>query len=183
MATINWQVQKKTFNPEKNYFEIDYVKISREESDQEIKFDEERYKWERAGFMSLIIGFLGGFIVAITFGALGSAINPWFYIGTAVGGLMIVMGIFLPHGWFWEKEKELAYAYQDWYKAHEEELWAEAMKEVNAYNEEQEHIAEAWRAEHPFEEHIRTCIKDPNSSVAIAVAAKYYAENYLNKEN
>ena len=35
------------------------------------------------------------------------------------------------------------------------------------------------RAEHPFEEKIRACIKDPNSSVDIADLARYYALDYL----
>lgn len=182
MATINWQVEKETFVPEKNYFKTEWVKISREETAEELRLENERYKWDYRGLLSLITGLFGGFIFLIVFGILGDAINPYFYWGCLPGGLLLACGIFLPHGWFWEKEKELAYAYQDWYKEHEEELWAEARKEVDAYNAEQHRIAENWRAAHPFEEYIRACIKDPNSSVAIAEAAKYYAERYMNKE-
>ena len=179
MATINWQVEKETFIPEKNYFKTEWVKISREETTEELELENERYKWERRGFISLIIGLLGGFIFLITFGSLGGAINPYFYWGCLPGGLLLAYGIFLPHGWFWEKEQELAYAYQDWYKEHEEELWAEACKEVDAYNAEQHRIAEAWRAEHPLEEKIRACLLDPKSSVDVANLARYYAEEYL----
>ncbi len=182
MATIYWQVEKETFVPEKNYFKTEWVKISREETSQEIELENERYKWSNHGFYTLFIGLFGGFIALITFGALGEAVHHYFYWGCLPGGLMVVCGIFLPHAWFWEKEKELYYAYQDWSKEHEVELWKEARKEVDAYNTEQHQIAEAWRAAHPLEEKIRACLLDPKSSVDVANLARYYAEVYL-KEN
>ena len=55
--------------------------------------------------------------------------------------------------------------------------------EVQAWNDEQERIAEEWRAAHPLEEKIRACIKDPMSSVEVANLARYYAEEYLKGQN
>lgn len=179
MTTVTWHVDKKTFVSEKNYFKTESVKITREKTAEELKFTDAQYKWSARGFWTLFIGLFGGFIVAFVFGALGSAINSSFYWGCLPGGFMIICGIFLPHGWFWEKEKEVYRAWQDWYNEHEEELWAEARKEIDAYNAEQEKIAEAWRAEHVFEEKIRACLLDPKSSVEIADLARYYALEYL----
>lgn len=184
MATINWQVEKETFIPEKNYFKTEWVRISREETAEELELDNKRYKWERLGFLSLFLGMFGGFILTIVFGVIGSySGNPWFHIGTAIGIAMIFGSIFLTHGWFWEKEKEAAEAMRSWYEYHEKELWAEAMQEVDTYNEEQHRIAEAWRAEHPLEEKIRACLLDPKSSVDIANLARYYAEEYLEEKS
>ena len=65
----------------------------------------------------------------------------------------------------------------------EHDVWnTPEVQEIKKYNEEQERIAEAWRAEHPFEEQIRQCLLDPKSSVDIAKAAIIYVENYFDKE-
>ena len=61
-------------------------------------------------------------------------------------------------------------------------LWDEAMTEINAYNAEQERIAEEWRAEHPFEEKIRAVLDDPMSSVDIAEMAYFFADKYLKEK-
>ena len=76
-------------------------------------------------------------------------------------------------------EQEYSEELRDYRQEHEEELWAEATKDLKAYNEEHKKIAEACRAEHPLEEKIRACIKYPMSSVDIANLARYYAEVYL----
>ena len=63
----------------------------------------------------------------------------------------------------------------------EHDVWnePELVKEIKAYNAEQELIAAEWRAKHPLEEKIRACIKDPKSSVEIADLARFYAKEYL----
>lgn len=184
MAIAVRQIEKKTFNPEKNYFNCERVTVKREETPYEQELFAEMHKWSQRGFLTLFIGLFGGFLVLITFGTLGGILTPYLYWGCLPGGLMVLCGGFLPTGYFWEKEHESYYAYLDWQKEHEEELWAEATKDIRAYNEEQERIAEAWRAEHPLEEMIRVCLKDPNSSVDIANLARYYAEVYIKeKEN
>jgi hypothetical protein len=179
MAIVYHYVDKETFEPEKNYFSIEKVKVARTETSEECELWDKAARWSSVGFQCIGWGCLIGLIFMITFGTLGSLFSPWFYIGAAVGGILFVGGIVFANAVCWPKENEAHSVFQQYHKDHEEELWAVATTEVRAYNEKQHAIAEAWRAEHPFEEHIRTCIKDPNSSVAIAVAAKYYAENYL----
>jgi Na+/melibiose symporter-like transporter len=178
MAYLN--AEKKTFNPDTNYFIIDQVRLERELTLFEYELWDKREKCSSCGFWSIGLGTLAGMICMITFGILMS-ISTWFVIGAILGAVCFVGGFMLAHCYFWVKEQNYSEEIREFYREHEEDLWAEQLVEVRAYNEEQERIAEAWRAEHPFEEHIRTCIKDPNSSVAIAMAAKYYAENYLNK--
>jgi Na+/melibiose symporter-like transporter len=180
MAYLN--AEKKTFNPDTNYFNIDQIQYERELTPFEDELWDKREKCSSCGFWSIGLGMLIGMICLITFGSL-MAISNWFVIGAIFGAACFVGGFMLAHCYFWTKEQDYAEEIREFRREHEEELWAEQLAEVRTYNEEQEKIAEVWRAEHPFEEHIRTCIKDPNSSVAIAVAAKYYAENYLNKEN
>jgi hypothetical protein len=174
--------EKKTFNPDTNYFVIDQVKLERELTPFEDELWDKREKCSSLGFLSICLGVLIGIICMITFGILMN-FSSWFVIGAIFGAVCVGGGFILAHCYFWTKEQEFAEEIREFRREHEEELWAEQLVEVRAYNEEQEKIAEAWRVEHPFEEHIRTCIKDPNSSVAIAVAAKYYAENYLNMGN
>lgn len=176
MAYLN--VEKKTFNPDTNYFIIESVQYERELTPYENELWDKRERCSSLGFWFIGIGLLVGLACLITFGSL-MAISTWFVIGAIFGAVCFVGGFLLAHGYFWVKEQDYAEEIQNYRREHEEELWMNELAEVRAYNEEQEQIAEAWRAEHPFEEHIRTCIKDPNSSVAIAVAAKYYAENYL----
>lgn len=182
MAIAVRQVKKKTFDPEKNYFNCEWATVKREETLYEQELYAEVYKWAHRGFLTLFIGLFGGFLMLTIFGSLGGVLNPYLYWGCLPSGIMILCGGFLPTGYFWEKEKESHYAYLDWQKEHEEELWAEACAEIKAYNDEQEKIAEAWRAEHPFEEMIRTCLRDPKSSVDVANLARYYADVYI-KEN
>ena len=175
---VNLVIEKKTFIPEKNYFKCDNVRVSREETPKEIELWNNMINWVNRGFAAIGIGLLISIIFCNVFGCWATT-NPWAYIGVAFGVASFPGGIIFANGVCWPKAQEASDIYRKWKDDHEEELWAEASKPVKEYNEEQEKIAEAWRAEHPFEEHIRTCIKDPNSSVAIAQAAKYYAENYL----
>lgn len=178
------RVQKKTFNPETNYFTFEDVILERELTLYEEELWEKRDKNESRGFWSIGLGILIGLICFITFGILMSFSN-WFAIGVIFGIICFVGGFILAHAYFWKKEQSYAEELRAFRQEFKEDLWAdvEAMVEVNTYNENQEKIAEVWRAAHPFEEYIRTCINDPDSSVAIANAAKYYAESYFAKED
>ena len=179
MATIHHYFDKETFVPEKNYFTIEKVECSREEDETEVLLDERSDKWCAIGFHCIGWGCLIGLIMMITFGALGGALSSWYYIGAGFGVAAFVGGFIFANAVCWPNEKKYVTLYRKYHLEHEEELWAEATKEVRAYNEEQHRIADAWRAEHPFEEKIRACIKDPNSSVDIADLARYYALDYL----
>jgi hypothetical protein len=90
-----------------------------------------------------------------------------------------VGGIIFANAVCWPNEQKYSEELLNYRQEHEEELWAEATKDLKVYNEDQKRIAEAWRAEHPLEEKIRACIKDPMSSVDIANLARYYAEVYI----
>lgn len=179
MAIVCHYVDKETFEPEKNYFSIEKVQVSREETSEELELWDKAARWSSVGFHCIGWGCLIGLIFMITFGTLGSLFSPWFYIGAAVGGILFVGGIVFANAVCWPKEQEAHSVFQQYHKDHEEELWAEATAEVRAYNEKQHEIAEAWRAEHPLEEKIRACIKDPKSSVEIADLARYFAIEYL----
>lgn len=170
---------KDTFEPGKNYFSIEKVKCSRPRTEPETRLRELSYKWSHVGFHCIGWGCLIGLIFMLTFSSLAACFSSWFYIGTAIGGILFVGGIIFANAVCWPKEQKYSEELMDYRREHEEELWAEATKDLRAYNEEQKKIAEAWRAEHPLEEKIRACLKDPMSSVDIANLARYYAEEYI----
>ena len=176
------RVEKQTFNPNTNYFDLEYVTIERELDHYEDELWDKREKCGHRGFWSVGLGIFIAIGCFIGFGLM-MEVSKLYVIGVIFGIACFFGGFILAHGYFWKKEQDYSEELHSYRYNHKEELWAEALAEVKAYNEEQERIAETWRAGHPFEEHIRTCIKDPNSSVAIAEAARYYAENYLNREN
>ena len=182
MATIHHYFDKDTFIPEKNYFSTKRVKCSREEDEIEMQLEAESYKWANIGFYGIGIGWLGGIILMVIFGALGYIINPWYDIGTAFGVVFAVGSIIFANVVCWPKEDEYNETLRKYRIEHEDELWTEATKDLRAYNEEQIKVAETWRAMHPLEEKIRACLLDPKSSVDVANLARYYAEEYL-KEN
>lgn len=176
MAYLN--VKKQTFNPNTNYFDIEDVQYERDLTPYEEELWDKREKYSTWGFWSIGIGLLVGLASFITFGSLMS-ISTWFTLGVIFGVICFVGGFLVAHGYFWKKEQNCAEDIRTFRREHEEELWSKELAEVRAYNEEQDRIAEAWRADHPFEEHIRACLLDKNSSVAIADAAKYYVDVYL----
>ena len=175
---VSLVIEKKTFIPEKNYFKCDDVRVSREETPKEIELWNNIINWTNRGFAAIGIGVLISIIFCIVFGCWSNT-NPWAYIGVAFGAASFIGGIIFANAVCWPKEHEASDIYRKWKDDHEEELWAEASKPIKEYNEEQEKIAEAWRAEHPLEELIRACIKDPISSVDVANLARYYAEAYI----
>jgi hypothetical protein len=180
MATVYQYFDKDTFEPEKNYFSTEKVKYSRIETDEEVRLGDLSYKWTCIGWNSIGWGCLIGFISAIAFGMTGGLTQqPLWYIGTVIGIALFVGGIIFANAVCWPREHKYAEQHREYRKEHEEELWMYTTEDLKAYNDEQKKIAEAWRAEHPLEEKIRACIKDPMSSVDIANLARYYAEEYI----
>jgi hypothetical protein len=119
----------------------------------------------------------------ITFGTLGSLFSSWLYFGAGFGAVLFMGGIIFANAVCWPKEQQYLEELRKYREDYENVLWAVATQELRAYNEEQKKIAEAWRAEHPLEEKIRACLRDPMSSVDIANLARYYAEVYLTENN
>jgi len=179
MATIYHYFEKDTFEPEKNYFSTEKVKCERQETDVEKQLSDLSYKWSAIGFHCIGWGCLVGLILMLTFGTLGSLFSSWFYIGAAIGGILFVGGIIFANAVCWPTEQKYAEELRKYRIDYENVLWAVATTDIRIYNDEQKKIAEAWRAEHPLEEKIRACLKDPMSSVDIANLARYYAEEYV----
>lgn len=180
MSTVEMYFDKETFEPKKNYFSIEKVKCSRQQTEHETYLSEQSYRWNYLGFLCVGLGCLVGLLFMIIFTVLAACFSNWFYIGTAIGTILLVGCIIFANTICWPTEQKYSEELVSYRREHEEELWAEANKDLIAYNEEQRRIAEAWRAEHPLEEKIRVCIKDPMSSVDIANLARYYAEEYIN---
>lgn len=179
MATIYQYFDKETFEPEKNYFSIEKVRCERQRTAAEDQLFEQAGKWSTTGFHCIGWGCLIGLILMLTFATLGGLFSSWFYIGAGFGAVLFVGGIIFANTVCWPKEQQYLEELRKYRNEHEEELWMYATEDLRAYNDEQKKIAEAWRAEHPLEEKIRACIKDPMSSVDIANLARYYAEEYV----
>lgn len=174
------RLEKKTFNSTKNYFVVEEVIIKRPPTAIEKDLNKKIENYSTAGFITILIGILLAVASAIIFGILGELVHIAFTAG-AFGGVLFffIGGIVFARQYFWKLEHKYGEELCTYHKEHEEELWAEYEAEIKAYNEEQDKIAEAWRVEHPLEEKIRACIKDPKSSVEIADLARYYAIEYL----
>lgn len=176
MATITWQQKKETFNPEKNYFNIDYVEVFRETSEEEDRLSRlsgRYFNWGIALFIIFTCGALFGGIVL-------GAFNLW--LAFAVTDPLCVAGMLFASCYLMNKSSICEKALDQYYKEHD--VWTtREVEAIKQYNKEQQEIANKWRAEHPFEEQIRQCLLDPKSSVDIAKAAIIYVENYLDKEN
>lgn len=183
MVTVCEYFEKETFEPDKNYFSIEKVRCARPRTEPETQLREQSYKWSCIGFRCIGWGCLVGLIFMLTFSVLAACFSGWFYAGTAVGAMIFVGGIIFANAMCWPREQKYSEELAAYRTEHEEELWAEATKELKAYNAEQHRIAEAWRAEHPLEEKIRACLRDPMSSVDIANLARYYAEEYIKEDS
>lgn len=184
MSKIEWTVEKRTFIPEKNYFKCENVRVFRDESQEEVDLYDKMHHYDSLAFTWAAILGLGGFLGAIIIGALLCNFAPkpcgiivtLFFIAACFSSIptfRILAGKSDHYCKLWEQYKK------------EHDVWnaSSSAMEVQAWNEEQEKIAEVWRTEHPFEEQIRQCLLDPKSSVDIAKAAIIYVENYFNKEN
>ena len=174
------RLEKKTFNPAKNYFDVEEAIIKRPSTDIEKELSNKIDKYSTCGFITIFIGIILAIACAIIFGVLAETVHIAFGVAAFAGVLVFFIGgIVFARQYFWEHEHKYSEELCTYHKEHDEELWAEYEAEIKAYNEEQDKIAEAWRDEHPLEEKIRACIKDPKSSVEIADLARYYAIEYL----
>ncbi len=180
MATINWTMAKDTFQPDKNYFTVEQVQVSREESKFEIENNKLSSLSYTAGALMMV---LFSVIVTISGICLMAALfnepkHCLFFL--CIFAPSLICAIFIPKLCFKASDK---YATLVAKYCEENDVWntpeAQAIRE---YNIAQVKLAHTWRAAHPLEEHIRTCLLDTNNSVAIAAAARYYAEHFLNKE-
>jgi hypothetical protein len=172
MATIEWQQKKETFNTEKNYFDITYITVSRETSEEEDRLE---LLLNRFNNLSCILGViapaatvLGGIILA--------SLELWVAFGivlfTSIVGMIVFSVVFS------NKAQDYAIKLDKYIK--DNDVWNTLeVQEIKRYNKEQNEFADKWRAEHPLEEKIRACLLDPKSSVDVANLARYYAEKYL----
>ncbi len=176
MAIIEWQEHKETFNPDKNYFDVTIVDVSRETSKEEDRLSHNREKCFNWGGSLAVISVLGALFGGITLGALELWLAFCIVFPACIIGLILSLTVILGRV---DKYTEAIDRY-----IKENDVWnTPEVKAIKQYNKEQQEIADKWRAEHPFEEQIRQCLLDPKSSVDIAKAAIIYVENYFDKEN
>jgi amino acid permease len=172
MATTEWQQKKETFNTEKNYFDITYVTVSRETSEEEIRLERLSSRYDTWGMIIGIFGIILGLFGCSSLGALGFWLA--FCITAVVSISSMIIGFFVLLNKGLDCDRQL-----DKYLK-ENDVWnTPEVQELERYNKEQNDFAAKWRADHPLEEKIRACIKDPMSSVDIANLARYYAEEYI----
>ena len=179
MATVSWQITKETFVPEKNYFVTKQVRVEREESAFEVQLQKNAWILYMYQVTLSILFILGGLIGGIFLGCLAEELSPYYWIACIGVVAIAILGMVFVIPWLSRRE-DLCYEQLNKYQT-EYDVWnePELVKEIKAYNAEQELIAAEWRAKHPFEEKIRACIKDPKSSVEIADLARFYAKEYL----
>jgi hypothetical protein len=180
MATINWTVSKETFQPDKNYFTVEHVEVSREESEFEIKNNQLGSLADTAGTLLMVL--FSVFVVLSGICLVAALANDPKYSLICLGIFIpsLLCAIFIPKLCFKASDKYYALAYKH---CEENDVWnTPEVQAIREYNIAQVKLACAWREAHPLEEHIRTCLLDKNNSVAIAEAAKYYAEYFINKD-
>ena len=179
MATVSWQITKETFGPEQNYFVAKQVRVEREESDFEVQMQKNAWLAYLYQITLWTLFILGGLTGGIFFGCLAEEYDPryWFACAGVVVVAILGMCFIIPA---LIRREDHCYEQLNVYQ-NEHDVWNEPdlVKEVKAYNAEQERIAAEWRAVHPLEEKIRACIKDPKSSAEIADLARFYAKEYL----
>lgn len=175
MATREWQQKKETFNTEKNYFDITYVTVSRETSEEEDRLERISNRLDTWG---IILGVLFAGIAlfgGIVLGTLELWFAFWIVLLICVAGIIVSLVVLL--------NKSQEYAIKLDMYVNEHDVWnTPEVQELEKYNKEQNEIAAKWRAEHPLEEKIRACLLDPKSSVDVANLARYYAEEYLKEK-
>lgn len=176
MAKIYRTIKKETFIPEKNYFEVEEVKVSREEAFEEVEYSKKANFYED---MAWLVGCGGGvitFIVAIILGAFGLLLFCFLSIAILLPLTYIIAGKFF--------KISDAYCIKDneFYNKFGIKLWKDATAEIDEYNRQQQLIAKEWREAHPFEEKIRAVLNDPKSSVDIAEMAYMFADKYLKEK-
>lgn len=171
MATIEWSVRKETFNPDKNYFNIDHVDVSRETSAEEDRLAKLACRYNTCAGWLIGVGVIGALLGGSALGALElwiwCVLTFAFCIGCIITGCVLL------------NEAQRYDTQRDKY-IKEHDVWrTPEVIAVEEYNKEQQLIADKWRAEHPLEEKIRACLLDPKSSVDVANLARFYAIEYL----
>lgn len=176
MAIIEWQQRKETFNPEKNYFDIVMVDVSRETSKEEDRLSRNRDRCFNLGGSLTIICILGALFGGIALAALELWLAFCIVFPACIVGSVLSLTLIFGRV---DKYTEALDKYEK-----ENDIWTTPeVLAIKQYNKEQQEIADKWRAEHPFEEQIRQCLLDPKSSVDIAKAAIIYVENYFDKDS
>lgn len=172
MAIVEWQQKKETFNPDKNYFEITCVNVSRETSEEEDRLERLSSRYDTWGIVVGIFGIVLGLFGCSSLGALGLWLAFCIAAFISISSMIIGFVVLLNKGV--DCDRKLAKYLKD------NDVWTTPeVQEITRYNAEQHEIALKWRIEHPLEEKIRACLLDPKSSVDIANLARYYAEEYI----
>ena len=174
MATLSFVVKKKTFNADKNYFDLENVIIHREESAEELRLYTSMVHYNNlAIYLAIIFSLTGIFGALISSTFLASLISKIF--GNIAALFFVLLGFSSIPVFIFIHNKSNKYSDAlEKYKA-DNDVWNNCpeMVALTAYNDEQEKLAVEWRAAHPLEEYIRVCIKDPNSSAEIAALVRY----------
>lgn len=176
MATVEWQQKKETFNPEKNYFDITYVTVSRETSEEEDGLEKLSDRFDAWGMILGFFGILLGLFGCSSLGALGLWLAFCITAFISISSIIIGFVVFLNKGLDYDRKLDMHQRKYDVWNTLE-------VQEIKRYNKEQNDFAAEWRAEHPLEEKIRACLLDPKSSVDVANLARYYAEVYLKEKD
>jgi hypothetical protein len=176
MATREWQQKKETFNPEKNYFDITYVDVSRETSEEEDRLEQLSSRYDTWGMILGIFGVLSGLFGCSSLGALGFWLAFCIAAFISIASIIIGFVVLLNKGFDCDRKLDMYLRKNDVWNTPE-------VQEIEKYNKEQNDFATKWRAEHPLEEKIRACLLDPKSSVDVANLARYYAEVYLKEKD
>ena len=172
MATIEWQVRRETFKPDKNYFYVDTEDVSRETSEEEDRLSNKASSYFNVGAVLVVFGVLVGLFGCGTLAALEMCLASGITFAVCLASILVGACYFM------NKATDFNNKLDAYVKEHDvwNTLEAQAVKQ---YNEEQLEIAAKWRVEHPLEEKIRACLLDPKSSVDVANLARYYALEYL----
>lgn len=153
----------KTFNPNTNDFENEYKSFRKEvdkETEKRLRLVH-NLRW--VCICMLLPLLIGGFV----FGGISEEIeNFWWAILACVGCMLAFAACIFDALALEEKEDDIEQEFRD-------TAFNEENAECEAYNAEQEVIAEEWRKAHPFEEKIRMA-KARGSSVDIAEMVKEY---------
>lgn len=172
MAIVEWQQKKETFNPDKNYFEITCVNVSRETSEEEDRLERFSSRYDTWGIVVGIFGIVLGLFGCSSLGALGLWLAFCIAAFISISSMIIGFVVLLNKGVDCDRKLDKYLKDNDVWNTPE-------VQEIKRYNAEQHEIALKWRIEHPLEEKIRACLLDPKSSVDVANLARYYAEEYI----
>ena len=163
--TVKRTMYYPTFNTKTN--EFDYKEITHERS-----MTKQERKWDAITDIFLWL-WVGLSIIALTTFMIGVAGDFYrFGIASAICAFFFLIGGFILNNFIIEPRYDKAFS-------NSEEFGFEAeILQWEQQTQEQNEIAEKWRAEHEFEELIRKAKLSANCN-DIARAAKYYAEHYI----